>query len=240
MIYMTGDLHAEFDGLRLKPENFDYSGLTREDYIFCCGDFGFVWFGDERDNVELDWISQLPVTILFIDGNHENFDALEKYPIQKWKGGNVHFIRENIIHLMRGQYYEIEGKTFFTFGGGKSIDRARRIEGQSWWPQEMPSEEEFETGLRTLEEHNWEVDYIVSHTCPSHLVKVIAPYIGTDRLNDYLMDIASRAHYKHWYLGHYHTEKELDDKHTLFYRSFIPVGDTLSHRERARIKNMQE
>lgn len=30
----------------------------------------------------------------------------------EWQGGKVHEIEEGILHLMRGQIFEIEGKTF--------------------------------------------------------------------------------------------------------------------------------
>ena len=56
-----------------------------------------------------------------MDGNHENFELLDDYPVSRWHGGKVHFIKESVIHLMRGQIYTIDGKTFFTFGGGYVI-----------------------------------------------------------------------------------------------------------------------
>lgn len=67
-----------------------------------------------------------------IDGNHENFDMLEDYPDDFWNGGRVHFISDNIFHLARGQVFEIDGLTFFTFDGGNSIDKGSRQIGLSW------------------------------------------------------------------------------------------------------------
>ena len=49
--------------------------------------------------------------MLFIDGNHENFDKLNSYPVETWCGGKVHKIRNNVIHLMCGEVYCIEGNT---------------------------------------------------------------------------------------------------------------------------------
>lgn len=68
-----------------------------------------------------------PWTILFVDGNHENFELLDDYPVSSWHGGKVHFIKESVIHLMRGQIYTIDGLTFFTFGGGYSCDIETRV-----------------------------------------------------------------------------------------------------------------
>ena len=43
VIYVTGDTHRNVNKAKLL--NFDYSGLTKSDYIIICGDFGFIWFG---------------------------------------------------------------------------------------------------------------------------------------------------------------------------------------------------
>lgn len=40
----------------------------------------------------------------------------------KWHGGRVHKIRPSVIHLMRGQVFEIDGKRIFAFGGASSHD----------------------------------------------------------------------------------------------------------------------
>ena len=34
---------------------------------------------------------------------YENFDLLNALPEKEWHGGRVHEVRENILHLMRGQ-----------------------------------------------------------------------------------------------------------------------------------------
>lgn len=67
---------------------------------------------------------------------------------------------------MRGEVYCIEGNTIFVMGGGYSIDKYRRTEGVSWWPQEMPSEEEYHNAIMNLEKVGNHVDYIITHTAP--------------------------------------------------------------------------
>ena len=109
---------------------------------------------------------------------------------------------------MRGQIFTIDNHTFFTFGGGTSIDRSMRREGISWWPQEMPIQEEIDEGLNNLNSVNWEVDYVLTHCAPLKLLKHIIPYATGDILNRYLDSIENDLTYKHWYLGHYH--KDLD------------------------------
>lgn len=58
--------------------------------------------------------------ICFIDGTHENFSLLNGYGVSEWNGGKVHKIYDNLYHLMRGQIYNIDGKSVFTMGGGES------------------------------------------------------------------------------------------------------------------------
>lgn len=101
--------------------------------------------------------------------NHENHDALDAYPVEFWNGGKVHKISDSIIHLMRGQVFTIEGKKFFTMGGAESHDKIYRKEGISWWPREMPSNDEYEEGLANLDKVNNQVDYILSHCAPDQL-----------------------------------------------------------------------
>ena len=57
-----------------------------------------------------------------IPGNHENYDALRKYPQEEWQGGNVRRIRPSVILLERGQIFSLAGKRFFTMGGASSHD----------------------------------------------------------------------------------------------------------------------
>ena len=76
MIYATGDTHGNFQ--RFAPEYFpEQAGMTKEDYMIICGDFGGVWDGGKKEERNLDWLEDLPFTTLFVSGNHENFDLLQ-------------------------------------------------------------------------------------------------------------------------------------------------------------------
>ncbi len=221
MLIITGDTHNTYDGRRLNPENFDYSGLTKDDYILIAGDFGYVWRGDDRDDPELDKLSSLPVTILFVDGNHENFDALDSYEQKDWHGGKVHFIRPDIIHLLRGEIYDIEGYSVFTFGGAWSVDKDLRTPGLSWWAREMPSEEEYAHGRENLLAHNNKVDLIISHEAPTTYLKKLYSMARGYTLSHYLEEIDHNTDYSHWYFAHHHQEIEFDEKHSLLYNNFV-------------------
>lgn len=121
MIYITGDTHADFS--RLEEDNFPIqSDMTKNDYVIICGDFGGVWNNVVESIYEkhwLDWLNNKNFTTLFVD---ENFSRLYNYPVQEWHGGKVQRMRQSVLHLMRGEFFNIDNKSFFTFGGAKSHD----------------------------------------------------------------------------------------------------------------------
>lgn len=186
MIYITGDTH----GNQYKWVEQIESVISPADIIIVCGDFG-VGFWNGRywsEETFYDFLSEQKYTVLFIDGNHENFDKLYSYPIETWCGGRVHKIRQNVIHLMRGEVYCIEDISIFVMGGGYSIDKYLRTEGVSWWSQEMPSEEEYNNALENLKRINYTVDYIITHTAPSETVYYLSTLRSLGIKNDVVQE----------------------------------------------------
>ena len=134
MIYVTGDTHADYDISKLNTENFpQQKQLTKSDYVIICGDFGLVWDASRREDYWQKWLTNKNFTTLFVDGNHENFDALRMIPHEEKFGGLVHRITPSIYHLERGQVFDIDGCKIFTMGGARSVDKECRIEHLSWW-----------------------------------------------------------------------------------------------------------
>lgn len=229
MIYITGDTHIPNDIEKLNSLNFpEYKNMTKEDYLIVCGDFGGVWDNSNEELYWREWLHNKPWTTLFVDGNHENFNLLNEFPIENKFGGKVHKINDSIYHLIRGQVFTIGGLKFFTFGGASSIDKENRIRNITWWEQEMPSFKEMNEGLDNLEQHNNKVDYIITHTCSTDTLNVIGKLYEfmpkpKDNLNDYLSEIEKKVKYKHWYFGHFHEDIKIDDRHTLIYEKIVKI-----------------
>ena len=123
MIFVTGDIHA--NPSRFSIDSFpEQKEMTKDDYAIICGDFGLLWDKEQskREKYWIDWLSQKFFTTLFVDGNHENFDRLNAFPIENWHGGNVHRISDSIFHLMRGEMFDLCGASIFAFGGARSHD----------------------------------------------------------------------------------------------------------------------
>ena len=252
MIYITGDIHG--DPTRFSSDSFhDQKEMTKDDYVVICGDFGLVWDYNGESKTEknwLNWLNDKPFTILFVDGNHENFTRLNAYPEEEWNGGMVHRIRPNVIHLMRGYVYNIDENRCFTFGGASSHDirdgildpknysnwkqqskiwakqgKQFRIKGKSWWPEEMPSKEEYERGIESLDQANWDVDFVFTHCCPSSTLALFKHGIfKPDDLTKYLEEIRSKLDYKKWFFGHYHEDKAINDKEIALYNQIVRIA----------------
>lgn len=220
---ITGDIHGTIDIEKVVRFFEEHDGFTEDDYLVICGDVGVCGFSAEREMETRKILQYLPVTTLFVDGNHEHFERLNTYPIEVWNGGKVHFVESNIIHLMRGQVYEIDDVRLFSFGGAHSTDWMYRQEGISWFPKEIPSREEYEEGWKNLEAANFQVDYIFTHTAP----REVAAAMGYGELSDeevtlrnYLHQVAENTEFEAWYFGHFHEDADVED-------TFYCLYDTL-------------
>ena len=50
------------------------------------------------------------------------------------------------------------------------MDKMSRSEGIDWFPEEMPSKAEYQEGMDNLEQADFKVDYIITHTAPTEVV----------------------------------------------------------------------
>lgn len=246
MIFITGDTHSYWME-RLNMNSFpEQKEMTKNDYVIICGDFG-IWDNSKREKYNLDWLDSRNFTTLFVDGNHENYDILDNLPVEEWHGGKVSFIRPSVIHLKRGEVFEIEGKKFFAFGGASSHDikdgildpvkdkdlikkwgrdytKLFRIDHVSWWDRELPSEEEMKNGIDNLNKHEWNVDYIVSHSPHASGICLIGQgFYEQDILTKYLEDIRCRINYDRWFAGHMHLNQAINAKDILLYEQIIRI-----------------
>lgn len=223
MIYITGDMHGD--------ENRIYDKSMRKlkegDTLIICGDFGFIWSGNDKEKKILEYLGSRKYNVCFLDGTHENYDLLYKYRETVWKGGRVHRIYGNLFHMCRGQIFNLEGMRFFTFGGGESPDKELRTEHETWWREELPSPSEMAEGAETIDEANCEVDIILTHEPPTLVKSSILLRLGkTDRinkLNGYLDEINRSCKFKRWYFGSMHEDRVITPYHTAVFNELWGV-----------------
>jgi hypothetical protein len=216
--------------------------LTKDDVNIQLGDFGWVWhamYTNKEQEHFLDQIAGKNWTLAVVPGNHENYDEIEKFPIiEKW-GGKVRVLERksermplkkdgsltknryepgNIYFLERGETYTINDKTFWVMGGALSIDKDHRLIGESYWAQEIPTWQEFNHGMDSLDKVNWEVDYVLTHTCPMNVIPDIiksSVYMDLkykDPTAEYLFEIYKKIKFKEWHFGHFHKDVRKDYK----------------------------
>ena len=251
MIYLTGDIHGHvFE--RFTPKSMPGEDTwTSQDKLIVLGDFGLIFYPPIEiflDKLALEqekiaFLEKKQYEILFIDGNHECFPRLTaEFPEEERYGGTVRRIGKNIFWLQRGQIYTIEDKTFFCMGGAYSIDKAQRLARENeilqdyenqpdmhlfWWPQELPSNEEYKRASENLLAHNRKVDYVLSHTAPRTLIQMMG---RTPDPHDYeltgLLDyVWYEIEFKHLYFGHWHEDLKVHPKADALYYNVLEISN---------------
>jgi len=251
-VWVTGDTHADWMP-RFNTKNFkDQKEMTRDDFVIICGDFG-LWHNDGTERNHLKWLNDKPWTTVWVDGNHENYDRIysNEFPIVDFHGGKAHKIRDNIYHLMRGYVFDFCGKKFFSFGGASSHDiqdgildpcdfedskefartyakmyaegKFFRVNHLSWWKEELPSQEEMERGKHILAQHDYKVDYVITHCLPQQIAS-IAGYRNPDTATIYFNSLLEDGiDFKEWFCGHYHRNDRIMGKYQILYEQIIRI-----------------
>ena len=238
-LFITGDTHIPIDISKLNTQNFPIQqDLTKDDYVIISGDFGLIWnYKETGQNISAcpddtcwtkdelywyDWLNNKPFTTLWVDGNHENFDRINKYPVETWHGGKVQKISDSIIHLMRGEIYTIGDTALFAFGGARSTDRgettgtAKEDEGKWWWKQELPSMQEMDNARANLKKHNNRVDIVISHALPDIALAAMG-YFESDLLTSFFNELRKDIDFDKWFAGHYHIDRHIFNQYIAQY-----------------------
>lgn len=217
MIFLTGDLHSSIDRLtndkRLK-------NLTKDDYVIVTGDFGL---SKKYHSQLINILNNQPFTTLYVDGNHEFFNELKTLPVREWKGGKVQYLASSIIHLMRGQVYNIDGKKFFTFGGAESIDKMFQQSKGTWFKEELPSKKEIDEGFINLANNKHEVDYIITHCFTAKAERKLFRTAYANKLTDFLEYVYQSVKFKKWFTGHYHMDCPIAENVECLYENIIEL-----------------
>lgn len=223
MIYITGDTHGQFDRI---TAFCDKANTTKDDILIILGDAGINYHGGARDRAQKELLSRLPITLFSIHGNHEQRPAaIPSYHTTTWHDGLAYVEDEfpNLLFAKDGEVYDLDGIRTLVIGGAYSVDkRIRLLYGYGWWPDEQPSDEIKHDVESRLDQDDWKVDAVLSHTTPLKYMPVEVFMPGIDQASvdqsteTWLDGIEDKLSYKRWYCGHYHTEKAIDRMSLLF------------------------
>lgn len=241
-IFFKGDTHGSNDIGSISSKYWpEQKKLDKDDYLVVLGDWGILW-NNEPDKTEkyyIKWYNDKKCTTLIVDGNHDNHWRLSQLPLIDMFGAKVGKISDSIFHLRRGEVYTIHGKKFFVMGGAMSVDKdpfmytnhmgrlvrhPGRIEGVSWWREEVPNSIEHRYGMENLDKHNWKVDHILAHTCPTDIIPMVGLKGFEPKEKDptaaYLQQIVQTTEYESFHFGHFHRDAILGKFHAHYNKVF--------------------
>ena len=233
-VFVKGDIHSDFSEITDFIIRFN---LSEDDTIIILGDCGLYWRRDKKDAEQTIKIYEenYKTHILWLDGNHENFNLIEQLPDEQ--GTPFKRCSEHIHYIPRGTVFNIdvdgETKTCLACGGANSIDKFKRIKNFTWWEQESITDEDISNSIKNTKGKH--IDYVFTHCCPLSVFKDNAPWLITLLgINQKLINHESENHldvlmdcinFDKWFFGHYHVDKCLDNKFTCVFRDFIRLGE---------------
>lgn len=212
-LLIVGDLHGNENYFK---HVINAANEKRCDAIVQCGDIGYwphtspnyfdnltsLLIGSDLEREENDLP---PLKMFWVDGNHENFDALQ---VGDW----LHYdgfagMTPRIFYAPRGHRWEWEGTKFLALGGANSIDKQYRVEGRSWWKQELITPEDVDRAIE-----GGTVDVMICHDMPKGVLNgpdLFHKDQAVDEMNRYYVRVVMDAvKPKLLYHGHYHYRYE--------------------------------
>lgn len=206
-ILMVGDSHGDKYFMRqmvLKAASNDIHT------IFQLGDFGFVWPGNDESLDDLnEYAKERDVEIIFLPGNHEDWDQLDRYEIDACLSENVTLsgffpVRSNILYTGRVNTWYWNSVKFAVAGGAYSIDKQWRTPGHSWWPQEELTNDDIERLMSDVGDDP--VDVLLTHDAPTWgdfnytLKNIPESHMHRQKMSAIHKSLSPIV----WFHGHYH------------------------------------
>ena len=65
--------------------------------------------------------------------------------------------------------------------------------------------------MLNLQKHNFNVDYIITHTCFSNALIRLGGDYRVDDMSNFLNYVKTQTNYKYWFFGHMHTNTDIKD-----------------------------
>jgi len=215
-ILVSGDWHGHSSAAKACAKKAQQEGC---DIIVQVGDFGF-WPHTDPDYVDTvsRHITKRGLVLVWIDGNHENFDALYdgNWPVT---AGGFWKIAENVLYAPRGHRWVWDEVRFLALGGGYSIDKEWRLSqgpiGQYWWPEETITQRQVYDCIA-----GGETDVMFTHDCPLG-VEIGNPLYKTDSASSQnrmaVRAVVDKVKPLRLYHGHFHHRMDsvltLEDGH---------------------------
>lgn len=201
-IMFAGDIHGNLDHAEWL---FEHASQNDVDVIIACGDFGYWphygWGKTFLNSVE-KLALQSGIHMFWIDGNHENHDIIDELVAKHGSDKTIPLNTEWLQYIPRGCVFTIEDISIMGYGGGYSWDWDKRVEGVSWWRQELVDEDK----VNELPENK--VNILVTHEAPMGKVISYKDNIAISVLQRKLVSEIQRKSQPDLHVcGHHHTRE---------------------------------
>lgn len=198
LVLLAGDTHGDLSQIRYLLK---VAAEMQIDRIVQVGDFGY-WPHMAPFHERVDGLASADgVEFYWLDGNHENFDALEQ--AVDFDSLDPQRMGESLWYLPRGSTWEWAGCRFMALGGAYSIDKDYRVEGRSWWRQELL------TGAQVYRAMGGgPVDVLLTHDAPDGVVPIVDRHYKGDEISRSnrlaVSAVMEAVHPRLLVHGHYH------------------------------------
>ena len=150
MIYITGDTHGDFNRIKEFCRNNE---TTKDDVLVILGDVGINFYPPSNHGTKKrkKQLSDLPITLFCIHGNHECRPGnISSYIITERFGAKVYIEEEypNLLFAKDGEIYNINGNKCLVIGGAYSVDKYYRA--YTWYQKVVEMDETVLTDLYNI------------------------------------------------------------------------------------------
>jgi len=188
----VGDIHGDFGALN------KLINKKLPDVVIQLGDNAYFWRGQKNGERAIKPGKSI---VFLLPGNHEDWVLFDRHVGRR--GREPIEIEQNIFYCPIGSEIELNGKKIMFIGGAESIDKARRVAYDTWFPEELLNQEDLDFCLSTPNK----IDIICSHTCPYDFQ--IFQRLGIyEKANDPTMRVLNEVLFnlkpESWFFGHWH------------------------------------
>lgn len=225
--FLTGDKHSKFI-TAVNKLSADFK--LNETAVVVLGDSGVnFWRGNGADGEKMDarlqnYLQSTGIHWYLLHGNHDQRPENLPDIVRRWDGNVECEVYErpeypNIHYLIDGLVYTFGGYRCLCIGGAYSVDKYFRL-GRTqedgwcgWWPDEQLSANERNSIYERLSANHTKVDFILTHTAPTHYEPVDLFLRNVDQslvdksMEEWLEKIRGIVDYKYWCFGHYHADR---------------------------------
>jgi predicted phosphodiesterase len=179
-VMFIGDVHGN---TRQLVRDFGHAVSEGVNAIISAGDFGVGFHIDDLNDdcpfiaLAQDLVTATSIPIFFVDGNHENFDYIERWTAYDESGVGRIFTHANetgVFHLRRGAILTIANTNILAMGGAISVDRDWRTLGVDYWERESIVPEDLQAAALASTLHG--IDILVTHDGPTTPISLAFDY----------------------------------------------------------------